>query len=1116
MSRPALIAILLLAASCLGFPHARADDESGDKLLSEAQALWAKQEYARAAEAYRGLRDRFPKHPFVKSGDAQFWLWCSLGNAGKTEEEIVEMDVFLKKFPEHASADYALFFLGAAHQKLGHKDKAKAAWEELLRRFPESQFAEQARQAIAALEGRGPAPVASGDDASEPEFIDAAEGAARWLTKIAEPRGEGLVWPEYEGEKVHKTNFYDGLAGICLFFLNMHEITGKPEYLETARKAARGLLDSAKKEKVGLSWEDEEDLPDGTIIKRTSPGLYTGAAGIGSVLLAMHEGLHDPALLEGARGAADGLLAQAHSEKGALSWGEDTDIISGAAGIGLFLLQMSDATGDAKFKNAVKAAADGLIQRAEKVGDGYRWRSTASLDRYYTGFSHGTAGVAHFLLQVYSETQDKRYLEYAEGGARWLLSESAKDGSGLRWPHYEPGAKDQFMSGWCHGPAGTARFFLAVYATTKNEKYLGAAKGGAEWLMATLDPSKPDAPFFGMSMCCGAAGVGDFFLDLFLATGEDRYLEYAARVGRFVITHAKRDADGYRWTNCEAPDENGKVYHGTGHMTGAAGVGSFLLHLEAVCRGAEAVFVPFIDKPRRQPPSRVAPAVSGACIVLTHASRGDPWFTVAEKLAGWRKAQVVPFKPEELASLRRRISALQPRYVAIVLKPQEMDVNFHRRMLVLSTQMDDDPFCDFAFGYITGETPEDAQRLIESEQTVEQHGLKKSMVGASVISGSKSYVSDACPSTLAGALGFSGQSIYWACIEDDPKVGDFVKARLDDLKGNGIISLGGNGDPESIWLFHDARNSDESKHWPFDPKKVGQDPKHEMMRIGASSFRSLDLSPAVIWSGTCHSGVPYREFVEGDIVSTFGTVDKVTEYLIPPERSLCLAILHARPSAFLAPIGPNHGYATMVEEYRALATGMPLGDVMRTRYNEIVLAQGDPLRPAIYRPGAPEPHEDPMRGGGVNRLLYGDPAYRPFAVPEGRTWNGMKQTVTPFSGREGFLVKCEVADETSGLFWDMFGSDDAHAERVYTTVDLAPPLCEVGAVTAKAKSPAGDAIPLAEKCLWAIEKIDGKQVLHLQANAAREALEKKGVVVEFTVLSPRQAESEREAKKPGK
>ncbi|MBI3099360.1 MAG: outer membrane protein assembly factor BamD [Planctomycetes bacterium] len=1137
LGRPALAALLAVCLLTLSPPGPiRADDESGDRLLGEAQEHWEKQEFAKAAVAYRSLRDRFPKHSFVKSGEAQFWLWCSLGSAGKHEEEIAEIGVFLKKFPEHASCDYSLLFLGIAHRDLGRRKEAKAAWEELLRRFPKSQFAEQARQELEALEGRTPAsPATAEGDAFEPEFIDAAEGAARWLMKIAEPRGEGLVWPEYEGEKVHKTNFYDGLAGICLFFLNMHRITGKPEYLETARKVARGLLDSARKERVGLSWEDEDDLPDGTIVKRTSSGLYTGTAGIGSVLLAMHEYLDEPAFPDdAARAAVDGLLAQARSEKGALSWGEDTDIISGGAGIGLFLLQVSDATADAKYKDAAKAAANGLIKQAEKVGDGYRWRSTASLDRYYTGFSHGTAGVAYFLLQVFARTQDKRYLEYAEGGARWLLREAAKDGAGLKWPHYQPGAKDTFMSGWCHGPAGTARFFLALHAATRNDKYLEAAKGGAEWLMASLDPSKANAPFFGMSMCCGAAGVGDYLLDLFLAPGEERYLAYAARVGRFLIAHAKRDADGYRWTNCETPDDHGKVYYATGHMTGTAGVASFLLRLEAVCRGAEQHLVPLSDRPRSRGPQTIFP--SWNCFVLSSRPEGDPWGDVAQSIALRFRGELLRFDPSELSSLRRRMATYEPRprYVSIVLPPQDLDVNLHRRMLVVSTQMDSDPFCDFAFGYITGETPDHALGLIESASLVKQHGIKKSMIEASVISGSKSYVSEGCGSPLAEALGYSGEDVYWACVEDDPKVLPFVKANIGRLSGKGIVGLSGNGDPEGIWLFHDDRNSDESKHWPFDPKKVGNDPKGEMPRILASAFRSLDLSKSVIWSGTCHSGVPCRQFVEGDIVSTFGTVDRVTEYLIPPERGLCLAILHAKPSAFLAPIGPNHGYSCNVEQYRALATGMPLGDVMRTRYNEIVLAQGGPLRPAIFRAGAPEVHEDPMRGGGINRLLYGDPAFRPFArpgaesaagpglapgrnaggetVPSGQEpppWNGLAQTVNPIFGREGFVVRCVVVDETSAIFWDMFGSDDAHPERVYTTVDLTPRLCEPEAVTATAKSPTGEVISLAPKCLWAIEAIDGKRVLHLQANAAREALEKKGVVVEFTVLSPRQAESER-------
>ncbi len=1065
-----------------------ASADNGDGTLEKARAAWEKGDYAEAAAQYTTLRDKFPKNDAVTSGDAQFWLWCSLANSGKTKESVAEIETFLAKYPKHGSCDYALFFLGQHLRQLGEEDKAKAAWERLLKDYPKSQMADMAKKALS-----GEMPVAGGEAAPPIEdFREGAEAAARWLLKQAVEKDGGLEWPEYEGTKAHPCNLYEGSAGIVLYFLNLYRSTHDPRWLDAAKKGAKRLLSRARKTKGGLEWEDESEDDDGKVsAKEPSPAYYVGAAGIGATFLALNETTQDKEALEVATSAADAILAAADREGKLVRWGEDTDDISGAAGIGFFLLEMKRVTYDEKYLEAAVGAADWLISVSVKDGDGLKWKSTAALDRYYTGFSHGTAGIVDYLLRVEQRGGDGRFLAAAEAGARWLARVATKDGDGLKWFHFAPDHADQYMTGWCHGPAGTCRPFLDLYCSNmgKNRfENLQVATGGAAWLMKQMDPTKKETVFYGTSMCCGATGIGDYFLDLFLLTNDDRYLEYAAGVGRWLLAHAKRDGDGMKWTNYDAPDEKGVIYYGTGFMTGAAGVGNFLIRLDCVLRGDESRMIPTLDKPRYAP--REKPE-EGSYVVLSAVDPKGPWQKAASRLAEHRHGTVVPFRVDALASAQRRLALLGARYVAIVLGPRDLDVNLHRRMLRMSTRMDEDPYCDFAFGYITGPTPEAALALVEGAIAVEKDGLPKSAVEAAVINGSKSYTVDDPPCAIARALGYEGEAIYWAEKGADPDVLEFVQKHIKDLEHRGIVSLGGNSDPEGIWLFDDHRNTDESKHWPFDPKRVGEDPKGEMPRILAKDLRGLDLSRTVVWSGTCHSAVTYREFVGPDIVSTFGTVDKTTEYLVPADRSLALAILGDGPSAFLAPIGPNHGYATLVELHRALATGMSLGDLMRSRYDEIILDEGGRLVAPTFVPGEPEPEEDPMRGGGVNRLLFGDPAYRPFPAAD-------RDAVKATSRLDGktLHVRCEVVSADDGVFWDMFGGDRENPERVYAVVELPAGFGEVGSVTATSD------VALAKECRWGVEELDGKRLLHLQANGKSDTLGKAGVVVEFTV-SPR-------------
>jgi len=1056
--------------------------QDADALLAKARDHWAAGRYQEAGDAYKQLRDDCPDHEFVRSGGAQFWLWACLDNAGRTDDAIREIDAFLRDYPDHPSCGYALYFLGAAHAKLGDTAKAEEAWRRLLESYPDDPMAARAR---AALEGSGPTRPDPTRDLGT-DFLDYAAGAAEWLKANATPDGGGLAWPEYGGQTAHPVSFYGGAAGVCLFFLNMHAVTGKQEYADLARQAAAFLTSRAVKRDGGLAWQDEEERDDGAIERSTSPGLYSGAAGIGYVFLCLHRLLGDSEYLEQARGAAEELLASAKDGH----WDESTDIISGAAGIIPFLLEMNRETGDAKYLDCARSAAEWLLSQGEEDGDGTKWRTAASLERYYTGFSHGTAGVAYALARVYQATSDRRFLEAAERGARWLRSVATEEGGGMKWFHYAPNHLDSFWTGWCHGPAGTCRLFVMLHEMTGEPEYLEAARQGMAWVMSVADPKKEDAEFWGRSMCCGATGIADFALDLYLATGDDAYLEYAGGVARRLMREAKADGTGFRWTNSDTPDERGKVYYGTGHMIGAAGTGTLFLKLHAVLNNAEGRVTPFADKPAA---AERADLPKSSHVVLTDLPDDDPYSEAARKLVDYRHGTIVRFEADRLLALRRKLHALQPRYVALVLRPESIDANLQRRMIALATRMDADPFPDFAFGFITGATPEDAIGMVDRTIAAERSGLPKRLVTTSVISEGSCGVYDGADDSLAARLGYDGERVYWACRESDPGVRDFARENMNRLEHSGIVGFYGCGDPEGIWLFSDQRNRDDSKHWDFDPAKVGQDPGGEMPRVTADMLRGLDLGGAVVWSGTCHSGVLRRAFVESDIVSTFGRVSHVTEYDVPADRSLGLAILSDGPSAFLAPIGPNHGYACLPEMYRALSAGLPLGDVMRSRYCEVVLACGGKLDGQLYVPGAPELTEDAMRGGGLNRALFGDPAYHPFPSTD---TDYLATTVDP--SRDGLLVKCRVVDESAGMFWDMFGDDRANPERLYTVVELPEQLVAVGDVTATATAADGTAVPVSG-CRWAIEEIDGKRLVHLQANAARGALQHNGVVVEFTV-----------------
>jgi uncharacterized protein YyaL (SSP411 family) len=340
------------------------------------------------------------------------------------------------------------------------------------------------------------------------------------------------------------------------------------------------VIDEAISESGGYKWPEREDLP------KYYTGLYVGAAGTGDALLNLYETLSDPIYLEYATGAADWLLSVAIFEgQDECKWPSDqyasdycTDIIYGASGIGLFLLRMYNMTNNQEYLDYAKHAGNWLVDQALPAGSGYKWEFSSYNPNIYTGFSHGTAGIGYFLAELYEHTNDSIFLEYAEGAGQWLIDIAVPEAGGCKWWSKE-GDTPNYATGWCHGPAGTCLLFMKLYQITSDDIYLTYAEMGGTWLISLSIPSGggykwphyQGSPNFDTTICHGAAGIGDFFLKMFVLTNEDIYYEYAEGAAEWLKSVADTSGDGYRWPTF------GSYY--TGFSVGTSGVGLFFLDL---------------------------------------------------------------------------------------------------------------------------------------------------------------------------------------------------------------------------------------------------------------------------------------------------------------------------------------------------------------------------------------------------------------------------------------------------------------------------------------------------------------------------------------------------------
>ncbi|MDQ7778808.1 MAG: hypothetical protein RDV41_03760 [Planctomycetota bacterium] len=481
-----------------------------------------------------------------------------------------------------------------------------------------------------------------------------------------------------------------------------------------------------------------------------------------------------------------------------------------------------------------------------------------------------------------------------------------------------------------------------------------------------------------------------------------------------------------------------------------------------------------------------ADATTSAYVVVTNIADSDPFYEAVTLLAAHRKAATVLFSPDDLEGLRARLAELSPRFVAVVVKPEVIDTNFIRSFLMMSTRLDADPFCDFSYGYITGATARDAATFVRNIIKAEKDGLPKRFMYSYVCGGQCDIGREPEPDWLCKA-GYTTGQMALGLEGDRNATKDFLAQHLRDLEGHGLIKMTGCGDPERVWLFDDDRNRHSEKHWPYDPTKVGQNPGDEMFWIDAAMYRELNLYPAVITSGTCHCGSLRRVYVEGDIVSTFGASDKVEVYDMPAERSLGLVYLASGVTAAMLPVGPNHGWRTDVEVRRMFSTGAPLGEVMRSCYDELVLAFCGEMKYGLYTPDGEE--ADPevtamMRGGAANRVLYGDPAFAPF----------QKLDVAPIriagptkSDDGSFRIECEVVDPSAPDYVDQYDCRQ-YWSRVFFAIDLPAELAAKGVRAVEiADCAASRDRSIVGEVRWAEERDRGNVRLHVGAFSTRQA-----------------------------
>ena len=451
-------------------------------------------------------------------------------------------------------------------------------------------------------------------------------------------------------------------------------------------------------------------------------------------------------------------------------------------------------------------------------------------------------------------------------------------------------------------------------------------------------------------------------------------------------------------------------------------------------------------------------------VILTDLPQEDPYYVAVTRLQQYRAARIVPFRGSCLGAELQSVRELGPQFVAIVVRPHTIDINFAYDVLEFSSRLDEDPFPDFAYGFITGATADDAvgfvDNIIRAERERDSFPLSIVAFGPSGVS----QVDDDSKFDWAGK---------WQQVRLKHKPGDLPEMRLAELASSGVIRLWGHGTPGSV--------------------------------VDGISFRDiqhLDFFPAVVFAGPCFSAVTARSFV----YDPWEAVVKVRKTEL--DMSLALTFISRGISGYFGALAEDLCLSAGQEMEHALTTGLPLGMTAKYTYDSVVMGGGgEPVSFGRFCPGRWPPTPDAIEAKlqfAASRILLGDPAYQPFAKAADPPWRATLQQAGDGLDIVATLddprIRCVLVDPFRADLCDCGIRND----RLYLVVELPLSLGPVESVSFRGSD--DDSAEMRHGGVqWIEERWLGKRLLHLQIDFRHGSLdeEAKGATLVFHVHEAR-------------
>jgi tol-pal system protein YbgF len=115
-------------------------------MLDSAKSDYFNSQWSLALSGFDALLRTFPRSE--SAGEAQFYIGETYFSQNKWREAIDAYGLVLQNHRTSSTVPDALFKRGRAYDSLGQLDAARAAWEQVVKGYPDSDAARLAKQAL--------------------------------------------------------------------------------------------------------------------------------------------------------------------------------------------------------------------------------------------------------------------------------------------------------------------------------------------------------------------------------------------------------------------------------------------------------------------------------------------------------------------------------------------------------------------------------------------------------------------------------------------------------------------------------------------------------------------------------------------------------------------------------------------------------------------------------------------------------------------------------------------------------------------------------------------------------------------------------------------------------